>query len=56
MESSKKCELEITEDELDEIQVTINDIQENLDSAIKDINDTKSALEKEKTILRKLWG
>ena len=56
MESSKKCELEITEDELDEIQVTINDIQENLDSAIKDINDTKSALEKEKNDFEKTLG
>lgn len=48
MESSKKCELEITQDELDEIQVTIKDVQENLNSAIKDIDDAKYALEKEK--------
>lgn len=48
MESSKKCELEITQDELDEVQVTIKDVQENLNSAIKDIGDAKYALEKEK--------
>ena len=48
MESSIKCELEITQDELDEIQVTIKDVQENLNSAIKDIDDAKYALEKEK--------
>lgn len=48
MKSSKKCELEITQDELDEVQVTIKDVQENLNSAIKDIGDAKYALEKEK--------